>query len=700
MPLPPALSTPFFFLLQPLSPSALSSLVKQAQSEQHLPTDASSTATLEKTLKGMHFYSALQMEDGHWPGDYGGPLFLMPGMLITLYVTGAINDLSAEQKSEMLRYLWNHQSPDGGWGLHIEEPCTMFGTVLTYISLRILGVPASEPRLSRAKTFIHSHGGAMATPSWGKFWLCVLGVYEWEGINSLFPELWLFPEALPVHPSRWWCHSRMVYMPMAYCYGHKVTGKQTPLVMELRKELYPQAYDSIPFSTHKNTINKAELYTPLTLTLRVLNGFTNLYERVHSSWLRRKALDFLLSYIHAEDDQTKFVDIGPVNKFINMLSVWHAEGPDSENFRKHKARVGDYLWMAEDGLKAQGYNGSQLWDTAFALQAYTESGLSSYFAPAMQKGYNYLEISQVLEDVKDRVKFYRHISKGGWPFSTRDHGWPISDCTAEGLKATLALHETIVTKPEQQLITPDRCADAINILLSFQNVDGGWATYENTRGPEWLEHLNASEIFGKIIIDYSYVECTSASVQAMVAFSAQQHFPSHRKAEIERSIKRGLDFIVSKQRPDGSWYGSWAVCFTYGAWFGIEGLISGGLSASSLPIQKAVAFLLSKQSATDGGWGESYRSCVTKQFVSKGESQVVNTAWAVLALLKAGCAVSHRAQLAKAVAFLESRQTAQGDWEQEGISGVFNGNCMITYINYRNIFPLWAMGRWLQVQKE
>jgi squalene cyclase len=29
---------------------------------------------------------------------------------------------------------------------------------------------------------------------------------------------------------------------------------------------------------------------------------------------------------------------------------------------------------------------------------------------------------------------YRHINKGGWPFSTQDHGWPVSDCTAEGLK--------------------------------------------------------------------------------------------------------------------------------------------------------------------------------------------------------------------------------------------------------------------------
>lgn len=36
-------------------------------------------------------------------------------------------------------------------------------------------------------------------------------------------------------------------------------------------------------------------------------------------------------------------------------------------------------------------------------------------------------------------EYYRHISKGAWPFSTRDHGWPISDCSSEGLKAALVL---------------------------------------------------------------------------------------------------------------------------------------------------------------------------------------------------------------------------------------------------------------------
>lgn len=42
---------------------------------------------------------------------------------------------------------------------------------------------------------------------------------------------------------------------------------------------------------------------------------------------------------------------------------------------------------------------------------------------------------KVLDDCPGDLDFwYRHISKGAWPFSTADHGWPISDCTAEGLK--------------------------------------------------------------------------------------------------------------------------------------------------------------------------------------------------------------------------------------------------------------------------
>lgn len=81
---------------------------------------------------GMAYHASLQSPDGHFPGDYGGPMFLMPGMIIALYVTGAINTvLSPHHRREMVRYLKNHQNADGGVGLHIEGSSTMFGTALT-----------------------------------------------------------------------------------------------------------------------------------------------------------------------------------------------------------------------------------------------------------------------------------------------------------------------------------------------------------------------------------------------------------------------------------------------------------------------------------------------------------------------------------------------------------------------------------------
>ena len=36
----------------------------------------------------------------------------------------------------------------------------------------------------------------------------------------------------------------------------------------------------------------------------------------------------------------------------------------------------------------------------------------------------------------DFKSMYRHITKGSWTFSDQDHGWQVSDCTAEGLKVS------------------------------------------------------------------------------------------------------------------------------------------------------------------------------------------------------------------------------------------------------------------------
>jgi cycloartenol synthase len=207
-----------------------------------------------------------------------------------------------------------------------------------------------------------------------------------------------------------------------------------------------------------------------------------------------------------------------------MLAIFYSGNLAAH--RRHSERIRDYLWIAEDGMKMQGYNGSQLWDTAFAAQAIFESGLARDFKSCLAKVHSYLDVTQVLEDVDENTKYYRHISKGAWPFSTVDHGWPISDCTSEGLKAALLYVENSKLQLVPKFLDDERFQHSVNYLLSMQNKDGGWATYELTRGGQLLESLNCSEVFGDIMIDYTYVECTSACVQALHRFAVL--YPSHR----------------------------------------------------------------------------------------------------------------------------------------------------------------------------
>ncbi|XP_055874418.1 lanosterol synthase-like isoform X1 [Biomphalaria glabrata] len=651
----------------------------------------------DAALNGMKFYSKLQAEDGHWAGDYGGPLFLTPGLVIVCHISRT--PFTEHQKLEMIRYLRSVMCPDGGWGLHIEGPPTVFGCTLNYCAMRMLGVSKDDPDLVKTRTLLHKLGGAAGIPSWGKFWLSVLNVYSWEGLNSLFPEMWILPKWLPFHPSKLWCHCRQVYLPMAYCFGRRIAAPEDDIIRQLRKEIYVEDFDQINWPAQRNNISPADLYSPHSWLLDLAYKILNVYEKVHIGFIRKIALRSMYDHICADDKFTKCISIGPISKTINMLIRYHEEGPSSKDFQLHQYRVQDYLWLGLDGMKMTGTNGSQLWDTAFAAHAYLEAGAYNKpeFKDCLVSLHEFLRITQIPENPPNYKKYYRQMSEGAFPFSTRDCGWIVADCTAEGIKAVIKLQEKCQLK---NLIAKEKLYRGIDVILDMRCDDKGWATYENKRGGRMLELLNASEVFGDIMIDYTYVECTSACMQCLTTFA--KAYPEYRNYEIQTALREGLKYIESKQRPDGSWEGSWGVCFTYGAWFALEGYACMGYtygSGNKVPsaVKKGCDYLISKQ-MEDGGWGENFESCEIREYVNSETSQVVNTCWALMGLMVVR--YPDLEVIENGIRLVMSRQLPNGDWPQENVSGVFNKSCAISYTCYRNVFPIWTLGRFARQYPE
>ncbi|WWD18426.1 hypothetical protein CI109_102876 [Kwoniella shandongensis] len=646
--------------------------------EMHTPELQKPKTPLDAARNGFEFYKELQSEDGHFSTEYGGPLFLIPGLVIAMSVCG--QSFTAEQSTELKRYLLNKRRKEGGWGLHTAAPPTVYGTVMNYVALRILGMGPDEGPMTEIRALIHKMGGATTIPSWGKAWLSILGAYDWDGVGSVPPELWLLPDWVPFAPWRWWIHVRQVFTSLSFLYGIRFVGPFTPLVWSLR---------------NRTNVNPIDVYSGHHPVLDIAHQFLAVYEKLPhiplvSSILplRQVANDRAYQLLSYEDENTGYQTIGPVTKAFNMVARYAREGADSEAFKAHLSRVDDFLWLSKEGLMMMGTNGSQLWDTAFIAQAAVETGLANEKGneESVNGMLDWLDKAQMRENPKWYNEGYRHRTKGAWPFSTPEQNYTVSDCTAEGLKAVMALQELDYTSKPVNL---ERMRDAVDTLLSMQNPTGGFASYELQRGSKKLEWFNAAEVFGNIMIDYEYPECTTSALSALKYFSKLD--PKYRASDIERTVSKAIEYIHDVQKPDGSWYGSWGICFTYATMFALESLsIAGETWANSEGVKLACDFLVKKQMA-DGGWGETYMSCVTGEYAQHEKSQVVQTAWAILALIYAQ--YPDKTVVDRATRLIMSRQKKDGRWEQEDTEGVFNKNCAIDYPAFKFIFCIWALGR-------
>jgi lanosterol synthase len=639
-----------------------------------------------------HLFS-LQREDGAWEGEMVWNTMILAQVVIVRRIVGVPIDEAT--RAGMIRHFEVSRRSDGSWGMHPDSAGYVFFTTLGYIALRLLGLPKDHPLTAGARAWLEAHPeGILGIPSWGKYWLAFLDLWPWEAVAPCPPELGLLPEALPLHPSRFYCHTRNIYSAISYLYGRSFRARLGPIGEELREELYGAGrYGGIDFRPHRHHVAKSDLFVEPLRIVRLIQDGLRLAERVLPRRVRDRANARCLDLAVREQRTTRYQGISPVNALIDCLVLFDA---DPHHPELAPSVAGLEAWRWEDAREGVRYAGarSNTWDTAFALQAIAEAPWA--VAPAHREGvrraYAYLVGAQMIEELPDLREQARDPMRGGFCFSDGRHRWPVSDCTAEAVAALLAIEATDLAPPEAERIPLERLGWARDFLLSRQNDDGGFGTYERRRGGRvvsgLVERMNNTEMYGSCMTERSYLECTASSVGALHDLSrARRELGS---ATVDRAIARGVGCIRSQQREDGSFPGFWGVGFSYGAFHALRALERTGASHDDPALARAAAWLTAHQKA-GGGWGEHWRTCMTGEYEEHSETQPVNTAWALLAL-ESALPASHPA-IERGASQLAAMQRDDGSFPEGAPAGVFFGSAVLDYRLYPSYFPLWALTR-------
>lgn len=638
--------------------------------------------------RAAHHLLGLQRPTGDWEGEMVWcTMILAQTVIVRTVLSRPYRD---DEKTGIVRHFECSQRSDGSWGMHPESAGYVFFTTMAYVALRLLGLPAESPMLTQARQWLHAQpGGVKEIPSWGKFWLALLGLYERDGLNPIPPEIFLLPPWLPFHPRRYYCHTRQIYLGIAFLYGMRFCAAlPEPLRVALRQELYPEPYAGIGFASLRNRIARSDVYVPISPVLKALYTLLGAFERWHHPSLRQKALDQCFERILYEQRSTQYQGISPVSGLLNCLALFarDPQHPDLE-----PSIEGLEAWRWEDQAEGIRYVGarSNSWDTAFAIQALIELPRpDAETVQALYRAHGFLRDAQMIEELPDYQEAWRDTALGGWCFSDGQHRWPVSDCAAEALSAILSLYEQSGFESTGRL-DDSRLKMAVNFILSRQNADGGFGTYERRRGGKLLETINPSEMYGQCMTELSYIECTSSSLAALAHY--RKHYPDFTDGRVDRALRTAEAFLRKSQQDDGAYPGFWGINYTYAVFHAVKGLRTAGVAVTDPVLQAAARWLIDKQRA-DGGWGEHYSGCLEGRYVEHEQSQVVMTSWALLALMEI-LTPDHDA-IQRGLAWLVDRQQADGAWPRQSVNGVFFGAAMLDYRLYHLYFPTWALARY------
>jgi squalene-hopene/tetraprenyl-beta-curcumene cyclase len=567
------------------------------------------------------------------------------------------------ETAEAARWIRSQQRPDGTWATFRGGPGDLSTTVEAWVALRLAGDTPDAPHMRRAERFVQAWGGVEQSRVFTRMWLALFGLWSWDELPAMPPELVFLPRWFPLNVYDWACWARQTVVPLTVVATLRPARPLPFGIDELRAPTKPAAPLAKVFSW-------AGAFQRLD---KVLHGYARRPVRSLRRLAMRRAAEWILARQEADGS---WGGIQPPWVY-SLLALHLLDYPLGHPAVKAGLAGLDRFLVREetpDGVvRRLEACQSPVWDTCLAVTALLDAG-----APADDPDVLAASDWMLDEEVTVRGDWAvrrPELAPGGWAFEFDNDGYPDTDDTAE---VVLALRRTAHPDPRRLRGAVDR---GVAWATGMQSADGGWGAFDADNTRVLVTKLPFCD-FGAVI-DPPSADVTAHVVEMLAAEGLAG----------TRECRRGVDWLLAHQEKDGSWFGRWGANHVYGTGGVVPALVAAGVPESSPAVRAAVRWLELHQNE-DGGWGEDLRSYHDAGWVGRGTSTASQTAWALLALLAAG---ERSPAVERGVRFLVETQRPDGTWDEDLYTGTgFPGAFYINYHLYRLVFPVSALGRYLR----
>jgi len=585
---------------------------------------------------------ALQQPGGWWVGELESNVTMTAQWLFLLEFLGLRNEITTRRLANELLAC---QRSDGLWSIYWGGEPDLAATLESYAALRLAGLDAGDPRLAAARRFCEEQGGIGAARVFTRIWLALFGLWRWDAIPQIPPELVLLKAGAPLSVYNFGCWARQTLVALSVVLHYRPVHRLPP--QRACSEL---------------DLGRVEPLHPLD---RLLSRYAAQPVRPG----RERALAYAERWIiDRQELDGSWGGIQPPWVWSLVALVCRGHGPDSPYVRQGLGGWDRFMVADGDRLRPEACQ-SPVWDTALALMGLLAAGLEGEH-PALRRAGAWL----VQEEVRSRGDWAVRtpgLEPGGWAFEYDNDLYPdIDDAALVGIALNgLGVGRAAVER-------------GCRWLAGMQSSNGGWGAFDLDNDTEWLYRIPFCD-FGALT-DPPSPDVTGHVVELLA-----------REPGYEEAVRRGVGYLLREQEEDGSWFGRWGVNYVYGVGAVLPALEAAGLPPEHAALRRAVDWLARVQNG-DGGFGEDCRSydlgAAGRSWRGRGVSTPSQTAWGLLGLVAAGEARSASAR--RAAAWLADNQLPDGGWEEDYFTGTgFPRDFMINYHLYRQVWPVLALGR-------